>query len=107
MSDTDGIDIKKINSWNFTIQLLPLFSRDNDPFEEINELDIEGTTPETFISGIDVGDTVKAIGVGRLKFSHIKWTFTVYLLPLQFVIVPFQINIKVLFWTFGCFSKNK
>ena len=93
MSDTDGIDVKKINLWNFTIQLLPLFSRNKDPFDEINELDIEDTTPETFISSIDVSDTVKAIGVGRLKFSHIKWTVTVYLLLLQFVIVPFLINI--------------
>jgi len=52
--------------------LLPLFSRNKDPFEEINELDIEDTTPETFISGIDGSDNVKAIGVSRLKFSHIK-----------------------------------
>ena len=85
MSDTDGIDVKKINSRNSTIQLLPLFSCNKDPFEEINELDIEGTTPETFISGIDVSDTVKAIGIGRLKFSPIKRTFTIYLLLLQFV----------------------
>ena len=75
MSDTDGIEVKKINSWNFTIELLPLFSHNKDPFEEINELDIEGTTPETFISGIDVSDTVKAIGIGRLKFSHIHRIF--------------------------------
>lgn len=72
MSETDGIDVRKINSLKFPIQLLLLFSRNKDPFEEINELDIEDTTPETFIYGIDVSDTVKAIGVGGLKFPHIK-----------------------------------
>ena len=40
-----------------------LFSRDKDPFNGINKLDVEDTTPESFYYSINVSDTVKAIGV--------------------------------------------
>ena len=43
--------------------LLLLFPRDKDPFDGVNELDVEDTAPERFIYVIDVSDTVKGIGV--------------------------------------------
>ena len=38
--------------------------------------------------------------------SLLNWTFTEYVVVAVSVIVPFSIDVKVLFGTFGCFSKS-